>query len=94
MVLTRNLFIGVMLHGIIILHNDVKEKESLFFDVVQVVKSSEIPIAKDLFCEEYVDIVASEKNGNETIRMEDVCRAEFGETIEASFMPALEKYGL
>ena len=83
-----------MLHGIIILHNDVKEKESLFFDAVQVVKSPEIPIAKDLFCDEYVDIVASEKNGNETIRMEDVCRAEFGETIEASFMPALEKYGL
>ena len=44
-------------------------------DAAQVVKSPRIPTAKDLFCDEYVDIVASEKDGNETIRMEDVCRS-------------------
>lgn len=54
--------------------DSAKEKDSLFYDAAQVIKSSEIPTAKDLFCEEYVDIVTSGKNGNETIRMEDVCR--------------------
>lgn len=53
----------------------VKEKNSLFYDAAQVLKSPEIPTAKDLFRDEYVDIVASEKNGNQTIRMEDVCRS-------------------
>ena len=57
------------------LRNATEEKESLFCDAAQVVKSPEVPTAKDLFCDEYVDIVASEKNGNETIRMEDVCRS-------------------
>ena len=58
------------------LRNSAKEKNSLFFDSAQnVVKSPRIPTAKDLFCEEYVDIVSSEKDGNETIRMEDVCRS-------------------
>ena len=52
-----------------------KEKDSLFYDAAQVVKSPDIPTAKDLFRDEYIDIVASEKNGNETIRMEDVCRS-------------------
>lgn len=47
--------------------NCVKDKDS--------VKRPGIPTSKYLFCEEYVDIVASEKNGNETIRMEDVCRS-------------------
>ena len=58
-----------------VLRNAVKEKESLFCDAAQVVKFPEVPTAKDLFLHEYVDIVASEKNGNETIRMEDVCRS-------------------
>lgn len=57
------------------LRDSVRRKDSLFYDAAQVVKPPEIPTAKDLFCEEYVDIVASEKNGNETIRMEDVCRS-------------------
>lgn len=35
----------------------------------------EIPTAKGLFYDEYVDIVAVDRNGNETIRMEDVCRS-------------------
>lgn len=56
--------------------NSAREKDSLFFDSAQhAVKAPRIPTAKDLFCEEYVDIVASEKDGNETIRMEDVCRS-------------------
>ena len=55
--------------------NSVRDKDSLFYDAAQVVKSSEILTAKDLFCEEYVGIVSSEKNGNQTIRMEDVCRS-------------------
>lgn len=58
------------------LRNSAGEKSSLFFDSAQnAVKSPRIPTARDLFCEEYVDIVASEKDGNETIRMEDVCRS-------------------
>lgn len=58
-----------------VLRDSVKRKDSLFWDAAQVIQSPEIPTAKDLFCDEYVDIVASEKNGNETIRMEDVCRS-------------------
>lgn len=55
--------------------NASKEKESMFCDAAQAIKSPEILTVKDLFCEEYVDIVSSEKNGNQTIRMEDVCRS-------------------
>ena len=48
----------------------------MFFDSAQnAVKAPRIPTAKDLFCEEYVDIVSSEKDGNQTVRMEDVCRS-------------------
>ena len=57
------------------LRDSVRDKDSLFFDAEKVLKSPEIPTAKDLFCEEYVDIVSSEKDGNQTIRMEDVCRS-------------------
>ena len=52
-----------------------REAGSLFPQAEQVVKRPDVPTARDLFCEEYVDIVSSEKDGNETIRMEDVCRS-------------------
>ena len=54
-----------------LLRNYAEEREFLFCDAAQVVKSPEVPTAKDLFCDEYIDMLVSEKNGNETIRMED-----------------------
>lgn len=55
--------------------NSAREKGSLFYDIAQVIECPEIPTARDLFRDEYVDIVSCEKNGNETIRMDDVCRS-------------------
>ena len=58
------------------LRDSIEKKNSLLSDPVQnAVKSPRVPTAKDLFCEEYIDIVSSEKDGNATIRMEDVCRS-------------------
>ena len=57
------------------LRDYVRSEGSLFFDAEKVLKSPEIPTAKDLFRYDYVDVVASEKNGNEAIRMDDVCRS-------------------
>lgn len=57
------------------LRDSVRAKDSLFFDAVQVVKSPEVPTAKDLFRYDYVDVVASEKNGNVSVRLEDICRS-------------------
>ena len=57
------------------LRDSVRDKDSLFCDAEKVLKSPEIPTAKYLFRDEYVDIVSSEKDGNQTIRMDDVCRS-------------------
>lgn len=53
----------------------VKEKNSLFFDAAQVFKSPEIPPLKDLFRYDYVDVIASEKNDNVSVRFDDICRS-------------------
>ena len=55
----------------------VRAKDSLFFDAEKVLKSPGIPTAKDLFRYDYVDVVASEKNGNGnvSVRFDDICRS-------------------
>ena len=57
------------------LRDSVREKDSLFFDAEKVLKSPESPTAKDLFRYDYVDVVASEKNENVSVRFDDVCRS-------------------
>ena len=57
------------------LRNFVKEKDSLFFDAAKVVTRPDVPTAKDLFREEYVDIVSSEKNDRVSVRVDDICRS-------------------
>ena len=55
--------------------NSARDKDSLFYDVAQVIERPEIPTAKDLFRYDYVDVVASEKNGNTSVRLDDICRS-------------------
>ena len=57
------------------LRDFVREKDSLFFEAERVLKSPEIPTAKDLFRYDYVDVVASEKNDNVSVRLDDICRS-------------------
>ena len=52
-----------------------READSLFPQAERVVKCPDVPTAKGLFREEYVDIVASEKDGHVTVRMDDICRS-------------------
>ena len=56
------------------LQDSVQGKNSPL-DPAQVLKQPSVPTAKDLFLHEYVDIVASEKNGKVSVRLEDICRS-------------------
>ena len=58
-----------------VLRDSLREKDSLFYDADKVIKSPDIPTAKDLFRVDYIDIVASEKNGNVSVRLDDICRS-------------------
>lgn len=60
-------------------------RRGITLDSTWVAESPEVPTARDLFCDEYVDIVAAEKNGNKTVRIEDVCRSHsiWLDTIDA-----------
>ena len=57
------------------LRDSVQANDLLFFDGEKVLKSPEIPTAKHLFCYDYVDVVASEKNDNVSVRFDDICRS-------------------
>ena len=55
--------------------DSVRDKDSLFYDAAQALKPPAVPTAKDLFMNNYVDIVSSEKNGNVSVRLDDICRS-------------------
>ena len=50
-----------------------QEKNSLFFDAAKVISHPDVPTSGDLFFEEYIDVLAAEKNGNTSVRLDDVC---------------------
>ena len=52
-----------------------QEKNSLFFDAAKVISRPDVPTSGDLFSEEFVDVVAAEKDGNTTVRIDDICRS-------------------
>ena len=52
-----------------------QEKNSLFFDAAKVISHPDVPTSGDLFFEEYIDVLAAEKNGNTSVRLDDVCRS-------------------
>ena len=53
----------------------VRDADSLFPQADQVVERPGVPTAKGLFRDEYVDIVASEKDDTTSVRVDDICRS-------------------